>query len=236
MEINSKQKEKILVVDDEEDICEVLKFNLENEGFIVEKAHSAEEALTILSDDIQLILLDVMMGGMSGFQMAQKIRTMGKQVPIIFLTSKDTENDMLTGFSVGGDDYISKPFSIKEIIARSKAVLKRGRTEKSPDESQRENIQTGGLEINFSAKQAFISGNTLSLTRKEFEILALLAENQGRVYSRDSILQKVWEDNGYVLDRTVDVHITRLRKKLGVYGACIVNRVGYGYCFNELNV
>lgn len=236
METNSKPKGKILVVDDEADICEVLKFNLENEGFLVETAQSAETALPKLDDDTQLILLDVMMGGMSGFQMAQKIRAKGKQTPIIFLTAKDTENDMLTGFSVGGDDYISKPFSIKEIIVRVKAVLKRGKLEKTTESGPRKNIQVEDMEINYEAKQVYIKGKALSLTRKEFEILVLLAENAGRVYSREEILRKVWEDDGYVLDRTVDVHITRLRKKLGAYGALIANRTGYGYCFNESRV
>lgn len=231
MGTNSKPKGKILVVDDEADICEVLKFNLESEGFFVETAQSAETALPKLTDDTQLILLDVMMGGLSGFQVAQKIRAKGNLTPIIFLTAKDTENDMLTGFSVGGDDYISKPFSVKEVIARVKAVLKRGRVV-TAETTPRENIRIGELEINFETKQLYINNEPISLTKKEFEILVLLSENPGRVYSREEILGKVWKDDGYVLDRTVDVHITRLRKKMGEYGVHIVNRTGYGYCFN----
>ncbi len=227
METN-KTKGKILVVDDEVDICEVLKFNLENENFSVETAHSAETALVKLPGDFQLILLDIMMGGISGLQLAQRIRKQGDQVPIIFLTAKDTENDMLTGFSVGGDDYISKPFSVKEVIARVKAVIKRSKT----IESVEENIIIDDLEINHESKQVYVKGKDIVLTKKEFEILVLLVQNPGRVYNREDILNKVWKEDGYVLDRTVDVHITRLRKKLGTYGSHIVNRTGYGYCFS----
>ena len=230
METN-KQKGKILVVDDEADICEVLRFNLENEGFEVATAPSAEIALQLLANnEYHLILLDVMMGGMSGFQLAQYLRSKGNQTPIIFLTAKDTENDMLTGFSVGGDDYISKPFSVKEIIARAKAILKRAGEVSTPEKKER--IIVDGMEINFEKKQLLLNKEEIVLTKKEFEILALLSSNQGRVYSREEILDRVWKNDAYVLDRTVDVHITRLRKKLGVYGTHIINRTGYGYCFN----
>ncbi|MDR1121395.1 MAG: response regulator transcription factor [Dysgonamonadaceae bacterium] len=224
-------KNKILVVDDEADICEVLKFNLENEGFAIETASSAEAAYSKLSGGFQLILLDVMMGGMSGFQLAQKMRLEKNDTPVIFLTAKDTENDMLTGFSVGGDDYISKPFSIKEVIARVKAILRRGES-KGMEIPERENIAIDDLEINLESKQLYICKKPISLTKKEFEILALLAKTPGRVYSRDEILDRVWENESFVLDRTVDVHITRLRKKMGNTGFRVVNRTGYGYCFN----
>ncbi len=223
-------KGKILIVDDEADICEVLQFNLENEGFSVEIAHSAESALQKLPGGFELILLDVMMGGMSGFQMAQRIRAKGNHTPVIFLTAKDTENDLLTGFSVGGDDYISKPFSVKEVIARVKAILKR--KPEIPKSEIKKDIRIGALEINIETKQLYIEGKVIILTKKEFEILLLLSGSPGRVYSRDEILDRVWKEDGYVLDRTVDVHITRLRKKMGNYGSCIVNRTGYGYCFN----
>jgi two-component system alkaline phosphatase synthesis response regulator PhoP len=224
-------KSKILVVDDEADICEVLKFNLENEGFAIETASSAEAACSKLSGGFQLILLDVMMGGMSGFQLAQKMRMTKNDTPIIFLTAKDTENDMLTGFSVGGDDYISKPFSIKEVIARVKAILRR-REVKGMETSEMGNIAIDDLEINLNSKQLYIHKKPVSLTKKEFEILALLAKTPGRVYSREEILDQVWENESFVLDRTVDVHITRLRKKMGGAGFHVVNRTGYGYCFN----
>lgn len=219
---------KILVVDDEEDLCEILQFNLESEGYAVDIANSAEQALKILSDDHQLILLDVMMEGMSGFKMAEKVRRdLHLNTPIIFLTAKDTENDMLTGFSIGGDDYIAKPFSIKEVSARVKAILKRTGvtgTASSPE------IVIGDLSINTSTKNVTLKGQPVLLTKKEFEILSIMAKSPNRIFSREDILGRVWEDDGYVLERTVDVHITRLRKKLGEFGKHIANRSGYGYC------
>ena len=226
---NEELKNRILVVDDEKDICEILQFNLENEGFMVDTATSAEEALGMLSDEHQIILLDVMMGGMSGFRMAEKLRKQGNKIPVIFLTAKDTENDLLTGFSIGADDYISKPFSIKEVTARVKAVLKR--TNKQKEQGQPEEIIVDKLKISPETKQVVLDEMPVFLTKKEFEILLLLVKNPARVFTREEILDRVWKDEGYVLDRTVDVHITRLRKKLGHYGHYIVNRSGYGYCF-----
>ena len=220
---------KILVVDDEADICEILQFNLESEGFTVDTATSAEEALSRLTNEHQIILLDVMMGGMSGFRMAEKLRKQGSKIPIIFLTAKDTENDLLTGFSIGADDYISKPFSIKEVVARVKAVLKR--TNKQGEQNQTEDIVVDKLKIIPSTKQVILDEQQILLTKKEFEILFLLVKNPVRIFTREEILDKVWKDEGYVLERTVDVHITRLRKKLGQYGHYIMNRSGYGYCF-----
>ncbi len=219
---------KILVVDDEEDLCEILQFNLESEGYAVDIANSAEQALKILSDDHQLILLDVMMEGISGFKMAEKIRReLHLTTPIIFLTAKDTENDMLTGFSIGGDDYIAKPFSIKEVSARVKAVLKRtGIAGTTPSQE----ITIGDLIINTVTKNVTLKGQPVLLTKKEFEILSIMAKSPNRIFSREDILGRVWEDDGYVLERTVDVHITRLRKKLGEFGKHIANRSGYGYC------
>ena len=222
---------EILIVDDEPDIREILQFNLESEGFGVETVASAEQALSLLEkDSYHLILLDVMMGGMSGFRMAEKLRKEGNLTPIIFLTAKDTENDMLTGFSTGGDDYISKPFSIKEVIARVKAVLKR--TDKNFKKAEKNELNFEGLSIDLVSKQIHIDGLQVVLTKKEFEILYLLSKNPLRVYSREEILDKVWGDESYVLERTVDVHITRLRKKMGSYAVYITNRSGYGYCFN----
>lgn len=221
-------KSKILIVDDEADIREILQFNLENEDFAVETADSAEKALQMLSAPFQLILLDVMMGGMSGFKMADALRKMGNQTPIIFLTAKNTENDLLTGFSIGGDDYISKPFSIKEVIVRIKSVLRRTETEK-----QKTELIFGTLVINQDAKTAVIDNVLLDLTKTEFNILAVLASHEGRTFSRTEILDRAWSDSAIVLDRTVDVHIARLRKKLGKYGDFIENRSGYGYWFKS---
>lgn len=222
-------RNKILVVDDEEDLCEILQFNLESEGFAVDIANSAEEALKILNDKHELILLDIMMEGMSGFKMAEKVRKeLRLNTPIIFLTAKDTENDMLTGFSLGGDDYISKPFSIKEVTARVKAVLKRSSNIDMPE--KKKTIEIGELTIDLSGKIVNLNGNAILLTKKEFEILSMMAKAPNRIFSREDILGKVWQEDGYVLERTVDVHITRLRKKLGEFGKHIANRSGYGYC------
>ena len=222
------EQHKILVVDDEADLREILPVNLESEGYIVDTAESAEQALRILTPEHELILLDVMMDGMSGFKMAEKLRKdLHNETPIIFLTAKDTENDMLTGFNLGGDDYISKPFSIKEVAARVKAILKRAGNAPVATPPV---IQIGAINIELGTKSVTINGQSLPLTKKEFEILSLMAQNPGRIFSREDILNRVWQNDGYVLERTVDVHITRLRKKLGEYGKIIVNRSGYGYC------
>lgn len=225
-------KIQILIVDDESDIRDILEFNLENEGFEIDLAESAEEALEKLTANHRLILLDVMMDGMSGFRMAEKLRKSGNNIPIIFLTAKDTENDMLTGFSIGGDDYISKPFSIKEVIARVKTVLKRTNT---PKEQSLSNIRIGNLSIDVDKKIVMIDENFIDLTKTEYKILLLFIENEDKLFTREAILKRVWSNGEVVLDRTVDVHITRLRKKIGSYGNCIVNRTGYGYSFNPGN-
>ncbi|NMA74764.1 MAG: response regulator transcription factor [Bacteroidales bacterium] len=221
---------QILVVDDEKDICEILAFNLENEGWKVTSAYSAEEALSRLTPGTSLILLDVMMEGMSGYQLAERLRKEHNTVPIIFLTAKDTENDMLTAFSVGADDYIAKPFSIKEVIARVNAVLKR--TEVKSNDSLRSILTFGDLRVDLDAKEVYVKNLVLSLTKTEFELFVLLASNPLRVYSRDEIIANVWQDTPYITPRTVDVHITRLRKKLGNFGTLIYSRTGYGYQFD----
>ena len=222
---------RILVVDDEEDLCEILKFNLENEGYEVDTANSAEEALKMNISSYHLLLLDVMMGEISGFKMANLLKKDKKtaQVPIIFITAKDTENDTVTGFNLGADDYISKPFSLREVIARVKAVLRRTAT--SDTEKAPEQLCYQSLVIDITKKKVSIDGEEVPLTKKEFEILFLLLQNKGRVFSREDILSRIWSDEVYVLDRTIDVNITRLRKKIGTYGKRIVTRLGYGYCF-----
>lgn len=221
---------RILVVDDEEDLCEILKFNLEMEGYTVDTAYSAEEALKLDITQYNLLLLDVMMGEISGFKMARMLKANKDtaEIPIIFITAKDTENDTITGFNLGADDYISKPFSLREVIMRVKAVLRRTAGVQIKEEEQ---LQYKGLVINIPQKKVTIDGEETSLTKKEFEILLLLLQNQERVFSREDILAKVWNDEVYVLDRTIDVNITRLRKKIGSYGKYIVTRLGYGYCF-----
>lgn len=224
---------RILVVDDEEDLCEILKFNLENEGYEVDTANSAEEALKTDLCSYNLLLLDVMMGEISGFKLANMLKKEKKTagIPIIFITAKDTENDTITGFNLGADDYISKPFSLREVTARIKAVLRR--TASSGQEEKAEQLTYKSLILNITQKKVSIAGNEIPLTKKEFEILFLLLQNKGRVFSREDILSRVWSDEVYVLDRTIDVNITRLRKKVSEYGKNIVTRLGYGYCFES---
>lgn len=219
--------EKILIVDDEEDLREILEYNLASAGYVVDTAASAEEALGKLGPETSLLLLDVMLGGMSGFALARKLREeLHNRVPIIFLTAKDTENDLLTGFSAGGDDYVTKPFSIHEVLARVAAVLRRTGGEAAPDV-----LHVDGMEVDFGRKLVVVGGREVRLSPKEFGILAYLVRTPGRVRSREDILAEVWRGESYVLDRTVDVHIARVRHKLGVLGRHLVNRQGYGYCW-----
>ena len=194
---------RILVVDDEEDLREILRFNLEAEGFEVETAASAEEAMGLLGTHPDLLLLDVMMDRMSGFEMARRMREAGDNTPIIFLTARDTHDDQLQGFGVGADDYITKPFSFDTVLARVKAVLRR----------------TATTSITSAA----------SLTRREHLILELFRQHPGRFFTREEILAAVWPDDTFVGERSVDVHIARLRKKLGAEGQRIVNKTGFGY-------
>jgi two-component system alkaline phosphatase synthesis response regulator PhoP len=220
---------RILIVDDEEDLCEILQYNLLNEGYYTEVAHSAEEALKRPVVTFDLILLDVMLGVMSGFKLADKLRKELKiDVPIIFLTAKDTENDILTGFSLGADDYISKPFSVNELTARVKAVLKRSHADKIENRSI---LQFNGIDLDTVRKRLIINDERVELTKKEYEILKVLLENQGKVFSREDLLMRIWGQDVIVTERTVDVNITRLRTKLGQYGQSLRNKTGYGYFF-----
>ncbi|MFW9597554.1 MAG: response regulator transcription factor [Paludibacter sp.] len=225
---------RILVVDDEEDLCEILQFNLESEGFHVDVAYSAEEALKKDLTVYNLLLLDVMMGETSGFKMARIVREnpLTANISIIFLTAKDTENDKLTGFNIGADDYISKPFSIREVVARVKALMRRISMGQQAEKAS-EDLVYLGLTVQLNNKKVLLNGKEIAFTKKEFEILRLFLENRNRVFTRDEILTRVWSDEVIVLDRTIDVNITRLRKKIGDYGRNIVTRLGYGYCFEE---
>ena len=222
-------QKRILVVDDELDLREILQCNLEAAGYAVDTAASAEEALTLMHKSPDLLLLDVMMGGMSGFALAEKLRgEHASAVPIIFLTAKDTEDDLLQGFSVGADDYISKPFSLQEVLARVKAVLRRtGQAEATSNKSHASDL----LSLDSLRKIVRIGDDEIPLSKKEFGILNILVSNPGRVFSREEILEQVWQGESFVLDRTVDVHIAHVRKKLGEMGNRIVNRQGHGYCF-----
>ncbi|MBR5499011.1 MAG: response regulator transcription factor [Bacteroidales bacterium] len=224
---------KILIVDDEEDIREILQFNLENAGFEVDSVASAEEALKVLGPDHGLILLDVMMGGMSGYKMAEHLRAENNNVPIIFLTALNAQNDLLTGFSSGADDYITKPFSIQEVIARVRAVLRRfPQVEAAPEPVQENMVVAGALRIDLEKKLVFAGDTQITFSKKEFEVLSLLASHPGQIFSREDLINELWKDAPYVLDRTVDVHIARIRGKLGEYKNCISNRSGFGYVFN----
>lgn len=225
----------ILVVDDEQDLCEILKFNLELEGYTVDTANSAEEADELIrgkeADHYQLLLLDVMMGGMSGFAFARQLKQdpATEHLPIIFLTAKDTENDTITGLNIGADDYISKPFSLRECIARVKAVIRRTASDGDGEPTV---ISYKGLVINTEQKTLTVDGEAVPLTRTEYSLLALLMTEQGRVFSRQQLIDRIWPKDVLVLDRTVDVNITRLRKKLGQYSQNLRTRQGFGYFFN----
>lgn len=227
----------ILVVDDEQDICEILQYNLETEGYGVVTANSAEEALELPLQDFGLILLDVMMGEMSGFQMARRLKDdpSTSQIPIIFITALDGEDNTVKGLNIGADDYIAKPLSMKEVKARVAAVLRRTASEKLKAKTDKmpNTICHEGIVLNLDAKTAALDGGELSLTKLEFELLALFLQNPCKVFSRNDLLERCWPHDVYVLDRTVDVNITRLRKKIGRYGKQIKTRVGYGYCFEE---
>ena len=228
------KKYKILVVDDEEDLCEILKFNLETEGYIVDVAYSAEEALKKDISSFSLLLLDVMMEGMSGFAMARQLKDdpQLKDISIIFLTARNTENDLVTGFNLGADDYISKPFSIREVLMRVQAVLRRTKN-KSLDEVKEPNfLKYKGLVMDLDKKTVTVDNEGISFTKMEFDLLRILLQDKGRVFSRLELIDLVWPKDVLVLDRTVDVNITRLRKKIGKYAQLVVTRHGFGYYFD----
>lgn len=228
-----KQNARILVVDDEQDLLEILKFNLETEGYEVVTATSAEDALQLDIASFDLLLLDVMMGGMSGFVMARQLKDnpATAQVPIIFLTARDTENDTVTGFNLGADDYISKPFSLREVMVRVRAVLRRTARENGEEEAKTLSYQ--GIVMNLDRKTVSVDGEDIPFTKTEFELLHLLLDERGRVFSRQELIERIWPKDVLVLDRTVDVNITRLRKKIGRFAKCIVTRLGFGYYFDS---
>lgn len=239
---------KILVVDDEQDICDILQFNLENEGYEVMTANSAEEALRLPLSGFDLLLLDVMMGEMSGFQLAQRLKSDAATaaIPIIFITALDSEDHTVRGLNIGADDYIAKPLSMKEVKARVRAVMRRvsatqqtagqaaGHTEGGSDNgNSSETYACGTLVIHEASKSVTIDGIPVALTRIEYELMKLFVTHAGTVFSRDELLRRCWPSDTYVLDRTVDVNITRLRKKIGEYGKRIKTRFGYGYIFEK---
>ena len=230
-------KYRIMVVDDEESLCEILKFNLEREGYEVLTANSAEEVLTLDLRGLDLMILDVMMGELSGFSLAAILRKRPETetLPIIFCSALDGESDKIKGLDIGADDYISKPFSVAEVMARVRSVLRRtSHRQESHEEVATESIISfDGLSVNISSKRCTVDGEEISLTRKEFDIIVLLLQNRNTILSREQIMKRVWSNEVVVLDRTIDVNITRMRKKLGRYGNHITTRTGYGYGFEE---
>lgn len=230
--------ERILIVDDEETLCEVLKLNLENEGYDVDTAFSAEQALGYNLKEYSLILLDIMMGEISGIKMAKMLKSdvATASIPIIFCTARDTEDDMVMGLNLGADDYIMKPYTIRNIVARVKSVLRRTANHKSINSTLTEKpnqLRVDGLCLDLDFKRCTVDGKEAKLARKEFELLAYLIKHRGKICSREQILNRVWSDEVVVLDRTIDVNITRLRSKIGAYGSYIVTRSGYGYGFRD---
>lgn len=233
---------RILVVDDEPDLCEGLKLNLEIEGYEAETAYSAEEALEMDLPSFDLILLDVMMGKMSGFEMARVLKRNPKtaSIPIIFCTAKSEDDDMIAGLNLGADDYVTKPYNIRNILARIKSVLRRNKqsaayqsTAVAPkeEEKSRRLLREDGLVVDLDQIVCTIDDVPVRMPRKEFELLSLFMSNPGKIFSREDILQKVWSDEVVVVNRVVDVNVTRLRAKIGKYGKLIVTRSGYGYGF-----
>ena len=229
--------ERILIVDDEETLCEVLKINLENEGYDVDIAFSAEQALTLDLQQYSLILLDIMMGEISGIKMAKmmKANVATADIPIIFCTARDSEDDMIMGLNIGADDYIMKPYTIRNVIARVKSVLRRTSNLKSNNIAPEppKVLQIEGLLLDLEFKRCIVDGVEVKLVKKEFELLVYLVTNRGKILSREQILSHVWSDEVVVLNRTIDVNITRVRSKIGKYGSYIVTRSGFGYGFHD---
>ncbi len=229
------ETKKILIVDDEETLCEVLKLNLQDAGYDVDIATSAEQALTYDIRHYDLILLDIMMGEISGTQMARilKAEPATASIPIIFCTARDSEDDMVRGLDLGADDYIMKPYTVRNVMARVRSVLRR--TSRQHDEVEKvpeKVLQIDGLRLDMNLKQCQVDENQVKLTKTEFELLAFLMSHPGKIYSRDEIISRVW-GNVIVFDRTIDVNITRLRSKIGPYGSYIITRLGFGYGFHS---
>ena len=229
--------ERILIVDDEETLCEVLKINLENEGYDVDTALSAEEALLLDLKKYSLILLDIMMGEISGIKMAKMLKAdiTTADSPMIFCTARDTEDDMVMGLNLGADDYIMKPYTIRNVIARVKSVLRRTSGQKTVTTTieKPNKLKVEGLHLDLEFKRCVVDGEEVKLARKEFELLGYLISHRGKICSREQILNRIWSNEVVVLDRTIDVNITRLRSKIGKYGSYIVTRSGFGYGFRD---
>lgn len=234
---------KILVIDDEEALCEILKFNLEKEGYEVDTAYSAEEALDMDLKPYSLFIVDIMMDHLSGFDFAKRIRnvTDTENTPILFCSAMSDEDCVVMGLNIGGDDYVTKPFVIGEVLARVRALLRRAskRQAMAVEVDVQENLESDvvykGLRIDRNDKTVHLDGQEIQLTRKEYDLLLYFLTHRNRIYSRAEIIEKVWGDDVVVSDRTIDTNITRLRGKIGEYSNNIVTRQGFGYGFKEAN-
>lgn len=233
---------KILVIDDEEALCEILKFNLEKEGYEVDTAYSAEEALDMDLKSYSLFIVDIMMEHLSGFDFAKRVRnvTDTENTPILFCSAMTDEDCVVMGLNIGGDDYVTKPFVIGEVLARVRALLRRAAKQQAAavvEADVQENLEADvvykGLRIDRNDKTVRLDGREIQLTRKEYDLLLYFLTHRNRIYSRAEIIEKVWGGDVVVSDRTIDTNITRLRKKLGEYGNYIVTRQGFGYGFKE---
>lgn len=234
---------RILVIEDEEAVCEILKYNLEKEGYEVDCAYSAEEALDMDLDVYSLFMVDIMMGELSGFDFAKRVRnvTSTENIPILFCSAMSDEDYVVKGLNIGADDYVTKPFVIGEVLARVRAILRRSGITKSrsaetpkPEQSIYESdVVFKNLRIDRNDKEVYLDNEVVTLTRTEYDILLFFLTHRNRIYSRDEIIKSVWGDDVVVTGRTIDTNITRLRKKLGDYDKYIVTRQGFGYGFKE---
>lgn len=232
---------RILVIDDEESICDILQYNLTKEGYEVDTAYSAEEALELDLAKYQLFIVDIMMGDLSGFDFAKRLRnvTATEFTPIIFCSALNEEDEKVMGLNIGADDYVTKPFSISELVARVRAVLRRtaaaagAQAQQAEDSEYETDLTFKTLRIDRNAKLAYLDNEVLALTRTEFEILQFFLTHRNRIYSRQEMISSVWGEDIVVNNRTIDTNITRLRKKIGQYADNIVTRQGFGYGFKE---
>ena len=227
-----EQKKTVLIVEDEKNIVDILRFNLQREGYATLEAYDGEAGLTLAREKKpDILLLDVMMPKMMGFDVCRALREEGDNVPVIILTAREEEEDKILGLEIGADDYITKPYSVRNVIARVKTVLRRTSGQKVAERNN--TLSVDGLSLDLDLKTCSVDGEEVKLTKKEFELLAFLIANKGKICSRDQILANVWSDEVIVLDRTIDVNITRIRQKIGEYGSCIITRAGFGYGFRN---
>lgn len=231
---------KILVIDDEEALCEILKFNLEKEGYEVDCCYSAEEALELDLSGYSLMIVDIMMERLSGFDFAKRVHNNAatEYIPILFCSALNGEDDIVMGLNIGADDYITKPFVISEVLARVRAVLRRNKAPRqwslNPDNGIYEpDITFENLRIDQNEKLCYLNDTDVNLTKTEFDILLFLLNHRNRIYSREEIIRQVWNSEVVVTNRTIDTNIARLRKKIGPYGNNIITRLGFGYGFKE---